>query len=176
MSSYQYRKSHCGDKTILRPSYLHNGNSYTGEMSSLHWIRAQHICKRSHWQTEWDQSWLQADWVWAYPATLAPCYSGERATATEQRQLIEGYLTYWSAVVFQYKDRVSKFPHKRIRKLTKHGILYCNLHHGTCKMIPKIIRQKSEIVLEYYCHWGQRDRYAEDDKTYTFYLGHFHLA
>ena len=27
--SYQYRKSHCGDKTILRPSYLHNGFSYT---------------------------------------------------------------------------------------------------------------------------------------------------
>ena len=25
MPSYQYRKSHCGDKTILRPSYLHNG-------------------------------------------------------------------------------------------------------------------------------------------------------
>ena len=25
MSSYQYRKSHCGVKTILRPSYLHNG-------------------------------------------------------------------------------------------------------------------------------------------------------
>ena len=25
MSSYQYRKSHCGDKTIFRPSYLHNG-------------------------------------------------------------------------------------------------------------------------------------------------------
>ena len=24
MSSYQYRKSHCGDKTILRPSYVHN--------------------------------------------------------------------------------------------------------------------------------------------------------
>ena len=29
MPSYQYRKSHCGDKTILRPSYLHNGISYT---------------------------------------------------------------------------------------------------------------------------------------------------
>ena len=29
MSSCQYRKSHCGDKTILRPSYLHNGISYT---------------------------------------------------------------------------------------------------------------------------------------------------
>ena len=40
MTSYQYRKSHCGDKKILRPSYLHNGISYTGKMSSLYWIRA----------------------------------------------------------------------------------------------------------------------------------------
>ena len=41
MSSYQYRKSHCGDKTILRPSYLHNGISYTGKTTSLYWIEAQ---------------------------------------------------------------------------------------------------------------------------------------
>ena len=41
MTSYQYRKSHCGDKTIWRPSYLHNGISYTGKMISLYWIRAQ---------------------------------------------------------------------------------------------------------------------------------------
>ena len=41
MLSYQDRKSHCGDKTILRPSYLHNGISYTGKMISLYWIRAQ---------------------------------------------------------------------------------------------------------------------------------------
>ena len=40
MSSYQYRKSHCGDKTVVRSSYLHNGISYTGKMSSLYWIRA----------------------------------------------------------------------------------------------------------------------------------------
>ena len=40
ITSYQYRKSHCGDKTILRPSYLHNGISYTGKMTSLYWIRA----------------------------------------------------------------------------------------------------------------------------------------
>ena len=32
MSSYQYRKSRCVDKTILRQSYLHNGISYTGKM------------------------------------------------------------------------------------------------------------------------------------------------
>ena len=40
MSSYQCRKSHCGDKMILRPSYLHNGISYTGKMTYLYWIRA----------------------------------------------------------------------------------------------------------------------------------------
>ena len=43
MSSYQYRKSHCGDKTILRPSYLHNGISYTGKTTSLYWIGAQMV-------------------------------------------------------------------------------------------------------------------------------------
>ena len=41
MSSYQYRKSHCGDKTVVRSSYLHNGTSYTCKMQSLYWIRAQ---------------------------------------------------------------------------------------------------------------------------------------
>ena len=38
MSYYQYRKSHCGDKTILRPD---NGIPYTSKMTSLYWIRAQ---------------------------------------------------------------------------------------------------------------------------------------
>ena len=40
ITSYLYRISHCGDKTILRPSYLHNGIPYTGEMTSLYWIKA----------------------------------------------------------------------------------------------------------------------------------------
>ena len=43
MPSYKYRKSHCGDKTILRPSYLHNRISYTGKMASLYWIRTQRV-------------------------------------------------------------------------------------------------------------------------------------
>ena len=38
MSSYQYRKSHCGDKTVVRSSYLHNGISYTGKMATLYWF------------------------------------------------------------------------------------------------------------------------------------------
>ena len=40
MSSYQYRKYHCGDKTVVRSSYLHNGISYIGKITSLYWIRA----------------------------------------------------------------------------------------------------------------------------------------
>ena len=40
MAPYQYRKSHCGDKTISRSFYLHNGISYTGNRTSLYWIGA----------------------------------------------------------------------------------------------------------------------------------------
>ena len=41
MSSYQYRKSHCGDKTVVRSSYLYYGISFTGKMSSLYWNGVQ---------------------------------------------------------------------------------------------------------------------------------------
>ena len=41
MSSYQYRKSHCGDKTVVRSSYLHNGISYTDKIVSFYWISPQ---------------------------------------------------------------------------------------------------------------------------------------
>ena len=36
MSANLYGKSHCGDKTVVISSYLHNGISYTGKMSSLY--------------------------------------------------------------------------------------------------------------------------------------------
>ena len=57
MSSYQYRKSHCGDKTILRPPYLHNWISYTGKTTYLYWIRAQGIMPSNNHQggiSYWD--------------------------------------------------------------------------------------------------------------------------
>ena len=38
MASHQYRKFHCGDKTVVRSSYLHNGISYAGKMTSLYWF------------------------------------------------------------------------------------------------------------------------------------------
>ena len=59
MASYQYRKSHCGDKTVVRSSYLHNGISYIGKMSSLYWIRALD----SYEQTSVDYvSWVLKHW------------------------------------------------------------------------------------------------------------------
>ena len=51
MSSYQYRKSHCGCKTILWPSYLHNDISYTGKTTSLYWIRDQVLLVTALWPT-----------------------------------------------------------------------------------------------------------------------------
>ena len=43
MPSYQYKKSDCGDKAILRPPYLHSGIPITDKMVSLHGIGHQ-IC------------------------------------------------------------------------------------------------------------------------------------
>ena len=37
---YQYRKSCCEDKMVVRSSYLHNGISFTGKTTLLYWIRA----------------------------------------------------------------------------------------------------------------------------------------
>ena len=67
MLSYRYTIGNpivpqCGDKTVVRSSYLHNGSSYTGKTTSLYWIRAQgpvsisdktsfysHACACEHW-------------------------------------------------------------------------------------------------------------------------------
>ena len=36
-----FRELHCGDKVVIKSSYLHSGNSYTGKMVSLCWIKAR---------------------------------------------------------------------------------------------------------------------------------------
>ena len=38
MLCYQFRKSHCGDNTVVRSSYLDYGISYIDKIASLHWI------------------------------------------------------------------------------------------------------------------------------------------
>ena len=35
--SYQEGKSNCGDKTVVKSSYLHDKNSYTGRTAILYW-------------------------------------------------------------------------------------------------------------------------------------------
>ena len=66
MSSYQYRKSHCGDKTILRLSYLHNGISYTGKTTSLYWIGAQGMDLMNYREpVYYDQCWYDNGWMYA---------------------------------------------------------------------------------------------------------------
>ena len=47
MSSYQYRKYHCGDKTVVRSSYLHNGISYStkvGESTKVGGYSTNYFC------------------------------------------------------------------------------------------------------------------------------------
>ena len=39
MSSDQYTKSHCGNKTVVRSSHLHHGIFYTGKTTSFYWTR-----------------------------------------------------------------------------------------------------------------------------------------
>ena len=53
--AYQYRKSHFSDKMIVRPFYLHNGNSYTGKTASLYWITPQHMVSSliCAWTNDW---------------------------------------------------------------------------------------------------------------------------
>ena len=61
MPFYQYRKYHYGDKTILWPSYLHNGIYYAGKMASLYWIRAQvYIQEIYGYSTHWGWSKIDA--------------------------------------------------------------------------------------------------------------------
>ena len=46
MPSYQYRKSHCRDKIVVRSPHLHNGIPifYTGMMADLYWISPLTLC------------------------------------------------------------------------------------------------------------------------------------
>ena len=37
-ATYLYRDSYYKDETVVRPSYLYNGKSYTGKITSLHWV------------------------------------------------------------------------------------------------------------------------------------------
>ena len=46
MLFYQYRKSHGGDNTVVRSSYLHKGIIYAGKTWSFYWIGPLMFMKR----------------------------------------------------------------------------------------------------------------------------------
>ena len=73
ISSYQYRKSHCGDKAVVRSSHLHDVNSYTSKTSSLYlnqgpgdaiWLdRTQSsLVQIMAWQSNYG-SFLSVEWI-----------------------------------------------------------------------------------------------------------------
>ena len=91
MTSYQYRKSHCGDKTILRPSYLHNGISYTGKTSS-YWIGAQVISSHGTEYIKWTD----------------PCLPQRKITTTNTIKMT-GNNSIWKYIfMFPQNDSTSK--------------------------------------------------------------------
>ena len=53
MPSYQHRKFHCGDKTVVRSSYLHNWIIYTNKMVSLY---------PSDNGLIWNNCWINVEW------------------------------------------------------------------------------------------------------------------
>ena len=64
MPSYQYRKSHCHDNTILSTQWI----SYTGKMAFLYWIRSLDINNHSMGYEGWESLLLvwqriSATWV-----------------------------------------------------------------------------------------------------------------
>ena len=95
-TSYQYRKSHCGDKTILRPSYLHNGISYTGKMTSLYWIRAQVFHEEEFKQPVPSQCWEMTENVFInmFPERK-PAPQELRASSTVPKNHLRKTLRKW---------------------------------------------------------------------------------
>ena len=76
-----YRKFHCGDETILRPSYFHNGIAYTGKMTFLYWIRALKSLGANDQYRAWksvaqnhEHIFFGAIWAsWCYRQSTAKC-------------------------------------------------------------------------------------------------------
>ena len=104
MTSYQYRKSHCGNKTILRPSYLHNGISYTGKMSSLYWIGAL--------------EWLTRPWIWPLLA-----YNTISTSVKRQNDVATSYWRNDDVIIASCARWVTKFITTRCHPQNDNRIL-----------------------------------------------------
>ena len=131
MSSYQFGKSHCGDKTVVRSSYLHNGISYTGKMSSLYWIRALGLLKLAAYPVSWLSS------PGCFPS--GPCV-GFSPVWGNLVSVVRYKLHYdW------YQQWVTSF---RVRVINIVIEQYCALTHGTYSLISCVWILKLCIVVK----------------------------
>ena len=123
MPSYQHRKSHCGDKTILRPSYLHNGISYTGKTASLYWIRALWFIQgyftctgTSVWLTpcRWSDSEKDIR-TFAKLLYYVHCVGDEhtRALLVQSGDRVQGSMIITAAVICHYSSGYPRFAKQR---------------------------------------------------------------
>ena len=121
MTSYQYRKSHCGDKTIVRSSYLHNEISYTDKMSSLYWTSPQEASVPGARSRFKNISPFPMIWVCLFAFQLHIELLVEKT-----------FLIYWNHVFFT-------IPYKYIPIIFHPYIcvsyLYLYLYNGFCKPI-----------------------------------------
>ena len=111
---YRYRKSHCGDKIILRRFYLHNGISYTCNTTSLYWIRVLNL---GSWTWCLQIGWNIHIYIWASNQVGCSC--------TWQRSLVKP--TLGPPKKFQHPTRAEEVVITRLRightKATKSHIL-----------------------------------------------------
>ena len=123
MSSYRYRKSHCGDKTILRPSYLHNGISYTGKMSSLYWIRALYL---THAGKLWDGC-LLCKYLWYKIPCYVTDYGDSRSHTLAVRHICKYYLPCYVTRLWLLKKPPHLSCHAH-RQVLSHDYSYLRSH------------------------------------------------
>ena len=108
MTSYQHRKSHCGDKTILGRSYLHNGIPYTDRMTSLYWIRVQVISNHGNDMVCPESSSLNIRKViWWFTVTLLYFIAANWSIEATANTLIQ-------AIQSHCADRCQFTPHRHL--------------------------------------------------------------
>ena len=97
MSSYQHRKSHCGDKTVVRSSYLHNGIFYTGKMTSLCWTTTRDL--------------MMIHWIWPAPPNSIELITPGRYGSNFRCEIFERMSGVTSWTVFWNCSRASATEH-----------------------------------------------------------------
>ena len=123
MSSYQYRKFHCGDKTILRSSYLHNGIPYTGKMTSLYGTAPGSLFRQGN-----TESWF------------------DETSGTGFPQLLKNH---WNSGLFQDHGKIFEFHEKflefiKIKESWKNHWIFYQL------LMEKSLNSEIDVVLTNY--------------------------